>query len=151
MYTRWGKTYCPSGAYKVYDGFAAGSQYSTKGSGANFVCLTRSPVYSFYQSGTQNTARIAPVEMQPHGTIMGKYVWDRNAPCVVCHSKARKDVLMVPGTTRCPIPLEERVLRLPDGIEGLQVQIRVHMHGQVSQLHQWKPRPYSTSCRRMEC
>ena len=88
----------------MYDGFAAGSQYSTKGSGANFVCLTRSPVYSFYQSGTQNTARIAPVEMQPHGTIMGKYVWDRNAPCVVCHSKARKDVLMVPGTTRCPIP-----------------------------------------------
>ena len=86
----------------MYDGIAAGSQYSTKGSGANFVCLTKSPVYSFYQSGTQRTARIAPVEIHPHGNIMGHNVWNTNSPCVVCHTTARKDVLMVPGTTRCP-------------------------------------------------
>ena len=88
----------------MYDGIAAGSQFTTKGSGANFVCLTKSPVYSSYQPGTQTTytARIAPVEIHPHGNIMGTYVWDTNTPCVVCHSKARRDVLMVPGTTWCP-------------------------------------------------
>ena len=102
VYTRWGKTYCPSGTDKVYDGIAAGSQHTTKGSGANFVCLTKSPVYSSYQSGTQNLARIAPIELHPNGNIMGNYVWDRNPPCVVCHTTARKDVLMVPGTTSCP-------------------------------------------------
>ena len=41
VYTRWGKTTCPStsGTQLLYAGRAAGSHYTEKGGGANYLCL----------------------------------------------------------------------------------------------------------------
>ena len=93
-------SYCPRGAVTVYSGFAASAQYQTKGSGANFMCLTSKPVYSNYKSGRQGRAMIAPVEYHPNG-IMGS-IWDKNAPCAVCHRQCNADAVMIPGTIKCP-------------------------------------------------
>ena len=99
VYTHWGKSYCSGGSSRVYEGFAASAQYQTKGGASNFLCLTRSPKFLSYKPGTQNAARIAPVELHPTAP-MGN-VFDHNAPCAVCQT-SRRDVLMIPGTYSCP-------------------------------------------------
>ena len=45
VYTRWGRTSCPSntGAQLLYEGIAGGSYYNTYGGGANYVCLPKVP------------------------------------------------------------------------------------------------------------
>ena len=49
VYTRWGKTTCPSTARLVYFGVAAGAHYTHPGTAANYICLPHNPEY--YRSG----------------------------------------------------------------------------------------------------
>ena len=99
-YTRWGQSYCRYGTTLVYEGIAAGTRYGHGGGGANLLCLPHTPVYSSYRSGTQDRARLGPVEFHPDaplGTVRG----DDNARCAVCKT-ARSSTIMIPATTICP-------------------------------------------------
>ena len=98
VYTRWGQTGCPSlkGTAEVYNGYAAGSFYHTKGGGANHLCLPQQPLYRDYIPGTGNlNPKLGPVEYQTRG--LDEY----NAPCAVC-TTVRPMTLMIPGTVDCP-------------------------------------------------
>ena len=55
MYTRWGRTTCPNttGTQLLYAGRVAGSHYTEKGGGANYLCLPEQPQYSTYTAGVQ--------------------------------------------------------------------------------------------------
>ena len=98
VYTRWGHTSCPSvwGTAEVYNGYAAGSFYHTKGGGANHLCLPRQPNYLEYIPGTGSlNPKLGPVEYQARG--LDEY----NAPCAVCTTQ-RAMTLMIPGNFSCP-------------------------------------------------
>ena len=66
------------------------------GSGANHLCLVKTPQYAAYTPGKQGYAQLAPMEYQGEDAVN-----NHNAPCAVCET-ARNKVLMIPGTTTCP-------------------------------------------------
>ena len=47
VYTRWGRTTCPStpGTQLVYAGRAGGTLYTQEGGGANYLCMPLDPDY----------------------------------------------------------------------------------------------------------
>ena len=55
VYTRWVRTTCPNtyGTQLLYAGRAAGSHYTDRGGGANYLCLPEQPQYSNYTPGVQ--------------------------------------------------------------------------------------------------
>ena len=66
VYTRWGRTTCPSmpGTELVYEGIAAGSHYSHKGGGSNRLCLPLQPKYGAYRPGVQGNVPLHGSEYQ---------------------------------------------------------------------------------------
>ena len=71
MYTRWGRTTCPStaGTQLLYAERAAGSHHNERGGGANRICLPEQPQYSTYTAGTQfGRALLYGVEYKTAGT-----------------------------------------------------------------------------------
>ena len=89
----------------LYLGYVGGSYYSHRGSGANYVCLTRNPVYGKYQNGFQTySARIYGAEYQIHTTgIFPSSLNNHDVPCALCHVDTRATQMMIPGTNVCPI------------------------------------------------
>ena len=55
VYTRWGRTTCPttSGTQLVYAGKAAGNFYHESGGAADYLCLPDDPDYVRYTNGVQ--------------------------------------------------------------------------------------------------
>ena len=110
MYTRWGKTTCSntSGAELLYAGRAAGSHYTDRGGGANYLCLPEQPQYSTYTSGAQSArAYLYGAEYETGlinaGTIGPlSTVNDQNVPCAVCYTSTRETVVMIPARLTCP-------------------------------------------------
>ena len=104
VYTRWGRTTCPNitGTQLVYAGRAAGSFYSNRGGGANYICLPNDPSYLQYRSGTQSVRDyLYGTEYDTHdGPLSG--VNNHDAPCAVCYVSTRGAVLMIPAKTTCP-------------------------------------------------
>ena len=110
-YTRWGKATCPNitGTQLVYAGRAAGSHYTHKGGGANYICLTNTPNYLAPPSGSQVwQALLYGVEYETGNsggyTALGPLsaVHQHNVPCAVCYASTRGTSIMIPGQTRCP-------------------------------------------------
>ena len=97
VYTRWGRTSCPttSGTTLVYSGRAGGSHYTQSGGGANYLCLPDDPQYSSTQP-----SQYALVYGAEYESIAG--VHDQNVPCAVCHVATRSSYLMVPAKFSCP-------------------------------------------------
>ena len=100
VYTRWGRTVCPSssGTELVYEGLAAGSDYTQTGGGANYLCIIKEPIYNsttvpVYYSYLYGSEYEHPVFNSLH---------QQNVPCAVCHTSQRSSKLMIPGTTTCP-------------------------------------------------
>ena len=102
-YTRWGHSNCSniSGTSLVYAGIAAGTRFGHKGGGANLLCLPLNPVYSSYSPGTQDRARLGPVEFHP-SVSFGSVVFDDNVQCAVCKT-TRPTTIMIPATIYCPL------------------------------------------------
>ena len=104
-YIRWGKKTCPNtGAVLVYEGYVGGSHYSHKGSGSNYVCLTRDPIYERYKSGLQGYySRMYGGEYQSESAgIFRSSLQNHDPPCAVCRVAKRTSQLMVPGRNLCP-------------------------------------------------
>ena len=65
VYTRWGRTICPTGqgTQLLYAGRTSGTHWDHKGGAANHLCLPNDPDYLQYQSGVQGYAFITGVEV----------------------------------------------------------------------------------------
>ena len=106
-YTRWGKATCPNiaGTQLVYAGRAAGSHYTHKGGGANYICLTDTPNYLAPPSGSQGAqALLYGTEYETAGGVLGSLsaVHDHNVPCAVCYASTCGTSIMIAGQTTCP-------------------------------------------------
>ena len=101
VYTCWGRKSCPGvyGTETVYKGHAAGTRYSTRGGGANMLCLPENPAYATYYSGVHGYSTLGAVEYEGFTQLKG--VRNENAACAVC-TTTRIRHLMIPGTRYCP-------------------------------------------------
>ena len=110
VYTRWGRTTCSNttGTQLLYAGRAAGSFFSEKGGGANYLCLPEQPQYSTFTTGVQNgRAYLYGAEYQtgspyPQDTGPLHSVAQHNVPCAVCYTSTRGTVVMIPARLTCP-------------------------------------------------
>ena len=101
VYTCWGRKSCPGvyGTETVYKGHAAGTRYSSRGGGANMLCLPENPTYATYYSGVNGDSTLGAVEYEGFTQLKG--VRNENAACAVC-TTTRIRHLMIPGTPNCP-------------------------------------------------
>ena len=102
VYTRWGRSVCPTNAIALYDGFVAGPLYSQSGGGADFLCLPRQPLYSYYIPGVQGDSPIQGAEYEFFGASPLAYNFDHNVPCAKCYVATRSVSYMQPGRNDCP-------------------------------------------------
>ena len=110
VYMRWGRIICPNtiGTQLLYAGRAAGSYYTEKGGGANYLCLPEQPQYSTFTTGVQTgRAYLYGAEYQtgsPHHADTGPFhsVAQHNVPCAVCYTSTRETVVMIPARLTCP-------------------------------------------------
>ena len=106
-YIRWGKRTCPSipGTTLVYEGLTAGSHYQHTGGGANYICMTKHPLY---QPGTSTVDYGASLIYGTEYRVANGQAADsnrinsHNVPCAVCEVYTRSKQLMIPGTYQCP-------------------------------------------------
>lgn len=103
VYTRWGKSSCPSTAETVlmYNGMMSSSGHDVTGGGANYLCISSSlefdaeNSFSIYSSFLRNTLY--------KGMASSNYgSEDKAAVCAVCYTPARSAKLMLPGKRQCP-------------------------------------------------
>ena len=103
MYTRWGRTSCPTdkGTQLIYSGRAGGSDHNGQGGASNLICLPDYPEYSEYEAGVNN-AVLRGVELR---MTSGQPLRDKNnhnIPCAVCYAPIRHTHLMIPAKLTCP-------------------------------------------------
>ncbi len=105
LYTRWGRSDCPSGTSLVYDGIVGGSHHAHSGSGTNLLCLSKQPTSAGFNDGNQNGALIYGAEYETAGSGLSalQALQDLNVPCVVCLREGAKVMLMQPGRDVCPV------------------------------------------------
>ena len=102
-YTRWGKTTCPTGTRRLYEGFVAGSEWTQAGS-ASFLCLHESPQFLETTPGLQEgRGRIHATEYEPRASPPAfTNIYRHDAPCAVCYAPTRNAQIMIPARTTCP-------------------------------------------------
>jgi len=113
VYTRWGRTVCPTGATEVYKGQMAGAWYNQVGGAANHLCLPEVPQWGAVVAGDQASAQVYGVEYHfngEYGADNKPFSWentnfnalyDHEAPCVVCFNPSRNHQLMIPARVNC--------------------------------------------------
>ena len=103
-YIRWGRYDCPVGSTKIYDGYAATSNYTQSGGGSNLLCLSKDPTSTGTNSGNQNGALIYGVEYETSGYGLSALAPLQNyeVPCALCQRDNAKIVFMQPGRDICP-------------------------------------------------
>ena len=101
MYTRWGKSTCPTvpGTSILYSGIAGGTHHWHEGGGGNYLCMPRDPQYVLpSQPGVRGDAHVYGGEYwQP---IQGHNL--HNVPCAVCEVSTRGMKQMIPAKATCP-------------------------------------------------
>lgn len=99
MYTRWGKSSCPSGASVVYEGVVAGSHYSHSGGAANYICLSKTPKWDSHTENPSSFSLLYGAEYETHGSFLHNLL-NHEVPCAVCRVP-RSHTLLVPGRNDC--------------------------------------------------
>ena len=109
VYTRWGRTTCPStnGTELVYSGRAGGTTYNQQGGAANHLCMPDDPDYASYTPGVQGASPIVggeyeTLDIDPNIAGPLSAFHDENIPCAVCSTSSRVQLLMIPAKTQCP-------------------------------------------------
>ena len=106
VYTRWGRTVCPTtpGTELVYSGVAAGSYYGESGGGANYLCLPNDPQALLSRAGSQGLrAKLQGVDYATYDSFSPlSNVFAQNVPCAVCYTSQRPTKLMIPAKPTCP-------------------------------------------------
>ena len=91
--------------YLMIPGTAAGSHYTHKGSGANYLCMPPEPIYDEYvASADTSRALLYTSEYQTHDGPQGhRAVADHTPTCAVCRAPpGRTTKLMIPARNVCP-------------------------------------------------
>ena len=104
VYTRWGRTSCPSdqGTTLVYSGRAGGSYFHHHGGAANLLCLPDDPEYSRYEGGVQGRSPLRGAEYQANTNEPFGGENHHNIPCAVCCTSIRSKLLLIPAKLSCP-------------------------------------------------
>ncbi len=100
MYTRWGRTECPSGATVLYVGFVGGSWHNDVGGLSNPICLPDVPVYIETEQAPIYS-QIYSTEYESRDKVFDIDTDDYDIPCVVC-TAPRTSTIMIPATPNCP-------------------------------------------------
>ena len=100
-FVRWGRSDCPAGVEKVYEGYTAGNHIG-HGGGVNTLYLTKSPTWSDYSDADQNGNLVYGTEFNTagYGVNVLDFVNQYSVACVVCYSE--EPVMMQPGSKVCP-------------------------------------------------
>ena len=101
VYTRWGKSTCPTvpGTSMLYSGITGGTHYLHEGGGGNYLCMPKVPQYSLPSHPG----------VRGHAYVYGGEYWQpiqghiyHNVPCAVCEVSNRIKKLMIPARATCP-------------------------------------------------
>ncbi|XP_013403006.1 short-chain collagen C4 isoform X2 [Lingula anatina] len=110
-YVRWGRTVCPSGAEKVYNGVVGSSWYDHNGGGATYLCLPHDPQWGTVTEGYQSKSYMYGVEFEMYNndpflkTNVDRKITslqDHTAVCAVCRIPTRTSQVMIPAKMDCP-------------------------------------------------
>ncbi|XP_036366810.1 short-chain collagen C4-like [Octopus sinensis] len=109
LYTRWGRTTCPTNSSLVYDGVAGGQHYSHTGGGSNLLCLPNDPIWANYTTEVEKGGYIfgSEYQLQSYDTntifsfANAKSLHDHNVPCAVCLTRQPAVVMTLPARTKC--------------------------------------------------
>ena len=104
VYTRWGRTTCPTGATKLYSGYAASTGSLVNGGTSDTLCMPEAPQYLSTDTTATFTDQLNSVEYETFGTSSTPFnnVQEHNMPCAVCHTGTKDVVLMIPAQHSCP-------------------------------------------------
>lgn len=97
VFTRWGSLECPLGADVVYRGQIAGSYYSHKGGGANYLCLHSDPETPKEHSAGEELGNLLYGGEYRHGVKNN----DQDAACVVCQRSGAVQTYVQWGRQTC--------------------------------------------------
>ncbi|XP_048241162.1 uncharacterized protein LOC124124585 [Haliotis rufescens] len=101
MFTRWGKTTCPSGNDVMYKGYAGGSHYTAKGGPGTTLCLPDSPIYAKHTTADTYSQLYGTEYETLAATGPLHNMFQHDVPCVVCRSRRRRSAVMVPARNAC--------------------------------------------------
>ncbi len=100
IYTRWGRTECPSGTTDLYEGLVGGTWYSDDGGVSNLLCLPDTPTY--IQTGQSSQySYIYSAEYESGNQAFPGNTNNYDIPCAVCLAP-RTSTVVIPGTPNCP-------------------------------------------------
>ncbi|KAH3872653.1 short-chain collagen C4-like [Dreissena polymorpha] len=99
VYTRWGQDTCPTGSSFIYDGFVAGSHFTHTGSGVNYLCLSKEPIWANGSPTASNVGIIHGSEYETDSANIWTHLHNNEVPCAVC--KSRGPTMMIPGKNIC--------------------------------------------------
>ncbi|XP_052266261.1 short-chain collagen C4-like isoform X2 [Dreissena polymorpha] len=99
VYTRWGQDTCPTGSSFIYDGFVAGSHYTHTGSGVNYLCLSKEPIWANGSPTASNVGIIHGSEYETKSANIWTNLHDNDVPCAACRSRGA--TMMIPGRNIC--------------------------------------------------
>jgi subtilisin-like proprotein convertase family protein len=103
VYTRWGRTTCPTGITQLYAGYVGSGHYTHSGSGGNQVCLHSQPTWDEYNDGNQEGALIYGTEYENQGAVASLADrHDYDMQCSVCFAEDKNTQFMQPGRNVCP-------------------------------------------------
>ena len=104
VYTRWGRTVCPTGATLVYAGIAATTGSAVHGGTSDTLCMPEAPQYLSTDTTATYTDFLNSVEYETFGTETTPFrnVKEHNMPCAVCHTDTKDVVLTIPAQHSCP-------------------------------------------------
>lgn len=105
VYTRWGRTVCPTDNLFIYRGTAVGSYYSSYGGGSNYLCLVTDPMWGLYNASVSKSVELYGAEfVNPTAFTSenadGINLNYQNVPCALCQSP-RPATVMIPGRNLC--------------------------------------------------
>ncbi|XP_052786203.1 uncharacterized protein LOC128221605 [Mya arenaria] len=88
-------------------GYTGGSYWAHTGSAANWICLTDSPQWGYYEENVASGAKVYGGEYEfsdfhhnGGSKYFGQNLNDEDAPCAVCKSP-RSSSVMIPGRKEC--------------------------------------------------
>lgn len=103
VYTRWGRTVCPSGATLVYAGYVGAGHHSHPGGGGT-LCLSDAPTWEDFDDANHDGALLYGTEYETRagGVARLEGLYNYQARCAVCHRADASSFFMLPGSQTCP-------------------------------------------------
>ncbi|XP_062609491.1 short-chain collagen C4-like, partial [Saccostrea cucullata] len=105
VYTRWGKSMCPSHAKLVYSGYTAGGHYTHPGAAVDPLCLPTDPEWGIYKDGFDgHKGLVYGTEYETASfkeNIYFNALHDHDVPCAVCLAQNKSVLKMFPARKSC--------------------------------------------------